>query len=963
MAEQCTPIAIILDDGATSINYCWEDGFIEPGWAAKNVVMGLRKSWQTCQYFIKGLYPKCTSWNEEAGKCTFADNQKTDIPSGYNSSKCDFLGRRSWCTKYAPSGDVVAEEPKYFCIAPNPYLSGLGKGVEGQPSLRVAIPNTEIKGYNKGQCDCYGMGKGEAGCGIGSTYAGTQNAKAEEELAKLPCVCNYYRPFQMGFGAQSPHEIRKLDGTLDIEAMKKLVATGVEMETRLPLSFVVYNYRANTQKCQWYEKDAGSNFILNTNSEIDLEDGGAVTYCKCTDSAANPFKTKSNKTGFRLEKVWAEGDTILCNGAKPECPSYTGKWTYCKDDRMRPGMPISAQQVFELRFWANDWETQEQYDKAYQLKPNPQDKPTAAIFTFDKWKGATTKAEDNVLTGFKVEMCQPAPAHNKVFEPSLYLKTTSVNFSDAFVNKGSTSSNAPLFPSLIRIPDFSLTAPLQVVYPYVDDDVFDAEVCKVRSSSSSSGMIKRTNDYRGDYIHVVGYTMRNREVFVINTSGPDGSPTTIRSYDSMLAVPRSEKSNVTKSLVDYINQLTRKGNEYIVRGVSSDFGGFLISPLKLVWGDNNILICVDFGDGTWEFKKRKVVSKWYGAVVIQTEFKQTYDTKNKEGYEYSYNKPDPKGTAKAKIITLSPNISLHSIVPTSRVDDIKKNTLTYNYAIVEKTESDKVVTKWAPVGQSEYVWAEVEDLELNYLLPREVVSAKMVGKGKTLELEENTSLYTNYLQPNVFIFSITNFKDNRQVFNPKDWTLTITYKFQKIVSHDAVGDGTVIFPTDGSLGSIPVDLSITSGFINFKSVYQTTMSFMALFKDEKGKVISSFATKLLNSMCKVECRSVEMWYSYHADAFNYTLVPEWGKCVNVKGAARLAGGGFSCGGASSHATKGPCGDHDIKMSSGLGPVWFPFNECETYFKYNKPQPQPIYPGIGYCSSCHVCHSRAHQYVS
>jgi len=60
--------------------------------------------------------------------------------------------------------------------------------------------------------------------------------------------------------------------------------------------------------------------------------------------------------------VWAEANTVICNGAKPECPCYTGKWNYVTDELMAEGMRITALQAFELRFWTSDWGSKTEYE-------------------------------------------------------------------------------------------------------------------------------------------------------------------------------------------------------------------------------------------------------------------------------------------------------------------------------------------------------------------------------------------------------------------------------------------------------------------------------------------------------------------------------------------------------------------------------------------------------------------------
>ncbi len=75
----------------------------------------------------------------------------------------------------------------------------------------------------------------------------------------------------------------------------------------------------------------------------------AITSTKCEVSDA-----KSWQIAFTTQNPSPHG----CNGAKPECPFYTGpKWTYCVDDKMQHGDKISAAQVLELRYYSDDWKS------------------------------------------------------------------------------------------------------------------------------------------------------------------------------------------------------------------------------------------------------------------------------------------------------------------------------------------------------------------------------------------------------------------------------------------------------------------------------------------------------------------------------------------------------------------------------------------------------------------------------
>jgi hypothetical protein len=341
----------------------------DPRSKEEQITAGLReKPLLSCQYWIKGIGTICSYWN--GTKCSYLRTSK-DSPTGYNNGHCDYLGRRNTCDKY--NGTVDNEN--YLCIAPNIFLSGLGK-VAGKTStgyLYAPIPKEDIWGYCKGKCDGQGMG---TGCG------GIPGVS--------PVACNYYRPWQMGFGSLEPRQIRHThkDGLVVIEDADFAKALGEvfdPMKLRLPFAFDVYNLRAQFQKCAYWDNDYGSLFNMDEDFGYISSDEDLESLCTCGDEKATPYHTLKNPVGAGVDKewllqdVWSEANTVICNGAKPECPCYTGEWKYCNDLHMFTGARITANLVFELRFWADYWENQEEYDAYFRKRPNLQDTPTPSI--------------------------------------------------------------------------------------------------------------------------------------------------------------------------------------------------------------------------------------------------------------------------------------------------------------------------------------------------------------------------------------------------------------------------------------------------------------------------------------------------------------------------------------------------------------------------------------------------------
>jgi len=970
MAEDC--ISVRFEDPAGTWTYCWDSGTSELDWQATDVSTGIRKSWRTCQYFLEGMSAVCVHW-EDAGDGTFnCSYNESEIPSGYNSGHCDFLGRRDWCTKYeASSVDVLGE---YICVAPNPYLSGLGKRAEGQeaPIMR-AVDISEIDGYNDGGtgvglCDCYGMGRGSTGCtAMGGVSEGADSSDIEQQLSKLPIVCNYYNPSQIGFGAKEPQTLRKRsDGTYDpVDVDDAYERIDQELEDRLPVSFEIYNARANLQKCQWWDKDKGSYFVMHTFGVIlqeetegdPFDESDRIEFCKCTDSSAVPYNTRVTGGGFLMGNVWAQAGGPICNGARPECPCYSGKWEYLTNERMLPGMPITANQILELRFWVADWESQDQYDDYFKARPNYKDPETSSIYTFSHWNKLNADTpEDSIMAGKKLDLCQPTPMFNKEFIPSVYVQVERIEYPSPYIEIGTTVSDQVHFPTLIRNPSFLLLDPLIITYPYYnDEDYFSQEPCQ---SYGFSRHIKRHNNIYGDSISVVGYTVRSKTVYVLNVV-KEFIPDIIDNYSSILSLKKPElKNQAYDELQILTNRMLQYSPNYITKTTSDpNFGYFILPKVRLDYNQENLLlICVDYGNGTWEFRKRNVFSEWCGGIIKQTKYTHIYPT-NEAGYTneqpFSIN---PPASMNFDIDYLGGSISseVKHVCSTSDADDWYRY---YSYSIVETTKDsalDDIVLNWGSVGNSNLIWLQIEDINLNYIYDWKIESVVLepseecdddgyncetVRKDafpvnmEAIEIDQNT------IPPNACILKPIN--DDRIRFLPSEWEMRVEYIYNELIAGNSTNGREVV---SGADPSYDLDRYKSPGFTIGNGIIGNIdtgpVSVMAYFNDIDGRLISTMATKFYVNIVSERCRNIDILYRYRTEGRRYVLNPVTGFCVDIKNDLPLPG-------LRVHAESPACGDHDMGGYVWFGPMWFPFNVCREFNMYDE------FTVCNYCTASYV----------
>jgi len=1023
LAEEASCESVEFDDGH-QWEYCWEDGHPNPGWKASNVTTGLRRShtakarsWRNCQYYLGGLPSICKWWKkgaagdgegeatEDSFFCSFVEDNTSDNPldplppnpTGFNFSQCDFLGRRHWCSHYE---ELVPPDPdEWICAAPNPYLTGLGKkSLGGEAAIFRPVLRKDIRGYNDkedgtgtGQCDCYGMGRGQKGCEIFTA----SDPEQEKKLIAEPIICNYYKPWTMGFGLRVPSEKLKGDVeedgvTITEQGWKRAQAWEDSKSYRLPLNYELYNNRAKFQKCMWWEAETSTNFtvyedqgfiylgnnIIGGEGGALFDSGGKVANCKSTNSEAENFNTRTYEDAINegndaptlvsggLQYVWAKGGGHVCNGCRPECPSYSGKWIYLTGDRMLPGMPVTANQILELRFWAQEWDTQEDYDDYFSNEPNFDDPRDPAIYTFTKWKKQVDgNYSENKMLGNKLTLCMPVPIHQKEFSVD-HIKVEEASYYSKEIGTSAPADGQMHFPSLVRKPAFPDMRPLNVMYPYYNDEVWDAELC---TGLGEPGTVKRHNNMYGDAIKTVGQTLINKTVYAINAE-VIYTDWLLRFFSGIYNVAgkkiqdknaESIKLEIYNILRETVARGLKEHPDYIKRAASDGiFGYFLVDSVKLEYNiSNRILICVDFGDGTWEYRWRNVISRWYGGVVKQTSYEHKYEESEKG---YTNTQPlsiTPTATATATVKDIGYSARIYTGAETTPEAEVlstaslKKSRgwhpiTYYAYSVIEKTEEESYQFHWSPIGNSNKIWVEINKDEINYVYNWDIKSAELRilktmsddppyndeavrdGVPDVVELEK-ILVNDDHIPPNACI--LTPKEDIRFKFLPSEWELYIDYKYE-YMTNDApdindnviAGAGLSEFTQHYS----PYELGYSNGYIECTGISKSAIQLMAHFFDENGRIISSFATKLIVNIIKEGCRGVDIFYAYKAQGRRYALVPEHGFCIDIS-KDKVEKDPIM------HAETPDCGDHEAFPWRKPGPMWFPYNACRGYDMYDE----------------------------
>lgn len=229
----------------------------------------------------------------------------------------------------------------------------------------------------------------------------------------------------------------------------KFAATDAEgTAAQTPMNLKLYNIRAQVKPCCFWEGKPHEFTQLTTGvspihtSPFDPPDPEDLTDDEklrneeslCSLADARPWQTP-----FTDDNPTAYG----CNGAKSECPFYTGpKFTELVDDKMDTGDRITAKQVLELRFHSADW-------KSF---PNPREAYEQRFENPNIWAWATESSVSETIlpAGRMDEFSKPLVEEVSIADLSADIPTFKVGGRRSATTGTPLVGGPPKFPDLIR---------------------------------------------------------------------------------------------------------------------------------------------------------------------------------------------------------------------------------------------------------------------------------------------------------------------------------------------------------------------------------------------------------------------------------------------------------------------------------------------------------------------------------
>lgn len=869
-----------------------------------------------CQYWNVNEPYACVYWDADACNCTYASDKADEIllsvsegasieewadasnavdavPTPIHAPYCNYLGTTVSC-KYYKSSNPGKQFPR--CILPDPSRHDCNRWT-GKKWVTISdgVPDfSVINGYNDGKCN---------GNGTDTT-------------------CSGYAPQHMGFGRLVPSG----DGSRDIKSDGTYSPLS-EFSTRLPLHFEIFNLRAKLSKCMFWEGEYAP-FTVNSGTKL-IELSGEWS-CKCEEDTSAYEK-------FSLD------NGAPCNGCKPECPYYSGVcWEYCVDDLLESGDPVLAEQIIELRYYCkeNQW-TQELIKQYYGDE--------GEIFT---WQGTHAKAKDGAadLSGklsYTINSEDSTIEEYQIASVKTYqdtFNTLDIKHENVVLTKGTdVDSEEKTFPDLVKIPSLTQLNPI-IKNRFETDDVF--EVTKFGEA----------------FVMLYGKVFSSGDVFVINISHEDvrsSIPNELFVFESLADI-KADKGTLryNQFYTEYEKTIrllkTLVVSSRNVNKLSADENTTFVleAPLypkrRVAGGINTLVVFHDSSEGLL-FSKIDVEKRIVGGALIQNDFVMEGDGKairDPRDYTQGFyaNVNAERGCTSlmsfdfVSLSTGSISFDINYYYDDTYFGDAASETVYsgFKYYKIYKESytisdfGDDYVDEFFLLGDDGYILIILDLLELTRVFqPWECgdIYATYEDGSKCYFDVAYSGGELDCMEVNQLIIKPKNKADFKSICSA---TLTIEdLTFYKKLSFD-----------EEPLGTWEYELLNDSEDINYNKVnytaetsknsvkitdFQFIMTPSVVISNSVGRCFNIFRTKPIGWVKQPKCPAVEIYYSWGANYTNGTNVPVCTCCGPAKTVNDEIGG---------YGMAPPCGDHDISMFSGIGPMWWPFNTCDSYTTYN-----------------------------
>ena len=820
---------------------------------------------------------QCSHWDDASQLCTYVPGVN-NIKASYFPN-CNGIGTAADCNRYDGDGFEAR------CILPDPRRHVCNRET-GEKWLRE-----DITKYNDGGCDGNGT-----------------EAK-----------CSGYAPYHMGFGPLKPSSDESLDSGEQDARFSKIE----EFEYRLPHNFEVFNLRAKLSRCYWWNANSADFSINAETGEINL----TTFRCVNPDEATNEFND------FKWEDDVGM-DRAPCNGCKPECPGYTGVcWQHCIDEKMGQGDKVLAEQLLELRYYMRRTAWTEDLWKQSFIEP-----------IIQAWTG-------NIYTQFD----EDGIAVNYMMDAALTsvpdFETFSIEYKNTALTAGTPANDFKGgYPSLVRELKEPVLAPIIL-------NKFD----QVNSEN-----IFEVTKLLHKYILIVGHVFYyNSKVYGINLSDSDLAylPDKLRKYNSMSDIEITydkdpegyekfyeELDCILEWLIQY--QPEKIGSSEASAGEDSFW-----MNMPTFFGENEIAV-FDKGSGTWEYSKIKVKKLLCNGVIGQTGF-SVEGSGGTISYLPNYENDFAGYVNKNALITFQffPFLSAEGGAEAAYIynDSVRKH-LPYNPALPPLGDAYEIGYELFKVKAVAPLGIGPEDFRIfgnacNILvtIPDDKALTNVL---KPWELEEGTKIILSTDDGDVEMEivdreeNIDKLEINQLILRPKsiisvkqacnaELTMGPFYTYEKRSfgdEPDAVWGYEKVREQFLADEDRPIYDVVTMKLNQKENIYELTdfgyvpLIISAVFEGITGRIRGQTKTKMITWVRQPYCRDVEIKYTWTREYTHCELFPK----LDCYGAPRM-----KCEAESRRkGSYPPCGDHDLSITHGKGPMWYPYEACDDHVRYN-----------------------------
>lgn len=676
-----------------------------------------------------------------------------------------------------------------------------------------------------------------------------------------------------------------------------------------------------------------------------------------------PTKCRNTKA-----TIWNQGqdDSFPCNGAKTDCPYYSGpKFQYLNDEAFGIGRGVLAQSIQELRSLSEDWKKygslaqdvwEQSYDLPYIWGRDIDDVPTAI----------TTSRSDigenivyTILTQVYWEVLNEKA--NLVKVPSADSST------EASQTLGLTPPN---FPTIIRELGVSTKPNLKITFP------------PRKGKTSKDIFLYESFLKNGEHLYIAGTAVATTNIYAINqtvTNFPDLNTVTNLTNDEITELVKIEyKKNYVTNSKYFLNS-------------TSDVASFwhFIEGIKLKPGLNTILILAQIG-GTWNFQSFPVNFYFHHIEILQEGYTGTIPAPVTDTLISSLSSINPKNAIKFNFLPIAGDVignsAYHFYIfdrSNSRaISENEDNNLPPNkrYWTVDKESTSVTLNntnnsnRWYKFDKCSRLLLQIDNpiipsCKPMYLdrswEPRNIVLQADDGQGSTKKITlkvveefgrnlDGIRLPINYLivEPEndmpipeteetlnaVITLDVEIFKA-RNVNAQNEGKLTeLIEEFGITGAYTALGTD-LTTPSEDDLEDIsPHSISIQNTFLNASTPPKFDMSYVVEFKSNiTGRVIGKKWVYGIAEQAKTWARDLEIYYSWSANQKFRTVKHDLYKHISriippylVTPYERLSSFAEGFAQANYTAYRPDCGDHEITYGKP-GPMFSPYEDCEQSY--------------------------------